>query len=201
MATIQTARLTLRPLTLDDAERLHELVTAREVALNTLRIPHPYPEGMAEEWIGKRKEQEADGEFAFAIDDGALVGVIGLHLKRDDDTAEIGYWLGVPYWGRGYASEAAAALIRFGFEALNLNKIYAGYFSRNPASGRVLQKCGMRYEGTLRQHHKKWGEYVDLEFYSILKNDWEEGRGSREEVRGNHERRNSNEEFRMKKEP
>ncbi|MGZ8710753.1 MAG: GNAT family N-acetyltransferase, partial [Thermoanaerobaculia bacterium] len=57
---------------------------------------------------------------------------------------------------------------RYGFEELGLNKIYAGYFSRNPASGAVLRKIGMTYEGTLRQHHRKWGEYVDVEFYAIL---------------------------------
>ena len=165
--TLKTARLVLRPLVIADAPRIQELAGAREVALNTLLIPHPYPDGAAEAWISKPSP-----EVRFAIDDGELVGVIGLRVHRDDDRAEIGYWIGVPYWGRGYASEAAAAVVRYGFEELALNKIYAGYFSRNPASGAVLRKIGMHHEGTLRQHHKKWSEYVDVEFYAILRSDF-----------------------------
>lgn len=170
--TLRTTRLVLRPLTLADAPRLQRLAGAREVALNTLTIPHPYPDGAAEEWIASRMQRQ-NGEIAFAIDDGELVGVIGLHPRGDDDRAEIGYWIGVPYWGRGYATEAGWEVIRYGFEQLGLNKIYAGCFSRNPASGRVLQKLGMRREGTLRQQHKKWGEYVDVEFYAILRDEYE----------------------------
>lgn len=162
----------LRPFTLADAPRVQQLAGAREVALNTLTIPHPYPDGAAEEWIGSHDAKFADGTINFAIDDGVLTGAIGLMIKRDDDIAEIGYWIGVPYWGRGYAAEAGEAVIRYGFEDLNLNKIYAAYFTRNPASGGVLKKLGMSYEGTLRQHHKKWGEYVDAEMYSVLKRDW-----------------------------
>ena len=79
----------------------------------------------------------------------------------------------MPYWGLGYATEAAAVVVRFGFETLALNRIFAMHFSRNPASGRVLQKIGMRHEGTLRQHLKKWDEYVDLECYAILRNDFQ----------------------------
>ena len=164
---LKTERLTLRPLTLEDAPRVQLLAGAREVALNTLLIPHPYPDGAAEAWIANRGD-----EIAFAIDDGELAGVIGLRVKRDDDIAEIGYWIGVPYWGRGYATEAAAAVVRYGFEKLALNKIYAGYFARNEASGKVLRKIGMKREGTLRQHHKKWGEYVDVEFMGILREEW-----------------------------
>lgn len=151
-----------------DAGRIRELAGAREVALNTLTIPHPYPDGAAETFISK----ESEDVVRFAIDDGQLVGVIGLHLNRQDNRAELGYWIGVPYWGRGYATEAAAEVVRHGFEDLGLNKIYAGYFSRNPASGNVLRKIGMRHEGTLRQQHRKWDEYVDVEFYAILRQEF-----------------------------
>lgn len=164
---LKTARLVLRPFELADVPRVQELASAREVALNTLSIPHPYPAGAAEQWIASH-----DRETTFAIDDGELVGACGLVVKRDDDVAEIGYWIGVPYWGRGYATEAAAAVIRYGFEQLNLNRIYAAHFARNPQSGNVLRKLGMRHEGTLRQHHKKWGEYQDAEMYAILRQDW-----------------------------
>ncbi len=173
LPTIRTARLVLRPFTLADAPRIEELAGAREVAYNTLRIPHPYPKGEAEAWIRTHEQGMAEGNYTFAIDDGELAGGIGLHVKADFDRAEIGYWLGVPYWGRGYATEAMAAILRFGFEELKLNRIYAGYFSRNAASGRVMGKNGLTREGVLRQHVKKWDEYLDLVYYGILRSEWE----------------------------
>ncbi|HEV8658729.1 MAG TPA: GNAT family N-acetyltransferase [Thermoanaerobaculia bacterium] len=171
--TLRTSRLILRPFEIADAPRVQQLAGAREVALNTIHIPHPYPDGAAEEWISKHEQRIEEGEFSFAIDDGELVGAIGLHMKRGYERAEIGYWLGVPFWGRGYATEAVAAIIRYGFEELKLNRIYAGYFSRNAASGRVMEKSGMKYEGSLRQHVKKWDEYVDVIYYGILRSEWQ----------------------------
>lgn len=173
---ISTERLLLRDYTLADAPALHHLVGAREIALNTLRIPHPYPEGEAERWISTHDALREKGELPFAITlrgSGELVGTVGLHHSREGhDSAELGYWIGVPYWGRGYATEAAAAAVKFGFEELKLNRIFASYFTRNAASGRVLQKIGMRHEGTMRQHLKKWDEYVDVECYAILRSEY-----------------------------
>jgi RimJ/RimL family protein N-acetyltransferase len=169
---ITTRRLTLRPFTAADAPAVQRLAGAREVALNTLLIPHPYPDGAAESWIASHGH---GGELVFAIDDGQLVGAMGLIIDRLNDRAEIGYWIGVPFWGRGYATEAAAAVVRCGFEEHGVNRIFAQVFRRNPASARVLQKVGMRYEGTLRQHVKKWDEYVDVDSYAILRSDWNAG--------------------------
>jgi RimJ/RimL family protein N-acetyltransferase len=172
---IITERLLLRAYTLADALPLHRLVSVREIALNTLRIPHPYPVEEAVRWISSHVENQDKDDHVFAVvarDVDELVGTVGLHLKADNDSAEIGYWIGVPYWGRGFATEAAAAVLRHGFANFPVNRIYAMHFGRNPASGRVLQKIGMRHEGTLRQHIKKWGEYVDLECYGILRSDW-----------------------------
>lgn len=171
--TLKTKRLVLRSFDLADAARVKELAGAREVALNTMRIPHPYPDGAAEEWISSQEQTLAEGNHAFAIDDGQLVGAIGLHVNQDFDRAEVGYWLGLPFWGRGYATEAVAAILRYGFEELKLNRIYAGYFSRNAASGRVMEKNGMKYEGTLREHVRKWDEYVDIVYHGILRSEWE----------------------------
>jgi len=170
---ITTERLHLRAYTLADAPTMWRLINVREVALNTLRIPHPYPEGEAERWIASHQSETDDHVFAVALRDANdLIGTVGLHIKDKNDSAEIGYWIGIPYWGRGYATEAAAAVMRFGFENFPLNRIYAWHFARNPASGRVLQKIGMRHEGTLRQHLKKWDEYVDLECYGILRSEF-----------------------------
>jgi RimJ/RimL family protein N-acetyltransferase len=170
--TLHTARLTLRPFTLADAPAVQELAGAYEVALNTLLIPHPYPAGAAEEWIGSHDAAFAENRIHhFAMDDGQLVGAMAL-LMKNDAIGELGYWVGVPFWGRGYASEAVAEVMRYGFEQCNLHRVFACHFTRNPASGRVLQKAGMRGEGTLRHHVRKWDEYIDLTFYGILREEW-----------------------------
>ncbi|HJQ35604.1 MAG TPA: GNAT family N-acetyltransferase [Thermoanaerobaculia bacterium] len=171
--TLRTERLTLRPFTPDDTPAVQRLVSAYEVAANTLSIPHPYPEGAAAEWIAKHDQDfEQNRIIHFAIDDGQqLVGAMGLVMKGDG-IAEIGYWIGVPFWGRGYATEAARAVVQYGFEERGLERIFAMHFGRNPQSGNVLRKSGMQYEGTLRRHLKKWEEYVDLVCYGVLREEW-----------------------------
>jgi len=173
---LTTERLFLRAFTPTDAPDLQRLLNTREVALNTLRIPFPYPDGEAERWIATHEDpqqQKSDHVFAVTLQSTQkLIGTVGLHVKADHDHAEIGYWIGVPYWGHGYATEAAGAVVRFGFETLALNRIFAMHFARNPASGRVLEKIGMRHEGTLRRHLKKWDEYVDLECYGIMRDEF-----------------------------
>jgi RimJ/RimL family protein N-acetyltransferase len=171
--TLETERLILRPLRAEDAADVQRLAGAYEVALNTFLIPHPYPDGVAEEWIaGLEKQFEEGQQLALAItirDSGELAGVIGLRFRPKHDNAELGYWVGIPYWNRGYTTEAARAMLRWGFEERGFRRIFGRHFARNPASGRVLEKAGMTYEGTLRAHTKKWGEYQDLLMYGILR--------------------------------
>ena len=168
LPTLRTERLVLRPFTPDDAPAVQTLCGEYEIALNTLLIPHPYPDGMAEQWIDTHREDFENGRLlTLAIDDGQLAGAVGLVFKGDA-IAELGYWVGKPFWGRGYASEAAREMVRYGFETCRLHRIFAMHFSRNPASGRVLRNAGMQYEGKLRQHLKKWDEYLDIEAYGIL---------------------------------
>lgn len=172
MKTLRTARLTLRPFTLDDAPAVHRHCSSVEVARNTLMIPHPYPDGAAELWISKHAEDwEENRIHHFALDDGQLAGAMGLIMKGDA-IAELGYWIGVELWNRGYATEAAREVLRYGFEEVGLHRIFAGYFVRNAPSGRVMEKIGMRYEGTLRQHVLKWGEYQDVAYYGILRDEF-----------------------------
>ncbi len=175
--TLQTQRLTLRPFTLDDAPAVQKLAGDPAIADTTLNIPHPYADGMAEAWIkGQADAFARKGNYTYAItrrDDGILLGAIGLTQDQRHNRAEMGYWIGKLYWGQGYATEAARALLAYGFEALQLNKIYATYFKRNPASGRVMQKIGMTYEGLLRQHVRNGQRYEDLLYYGILRADFE----------------------------
>ena len=98
-----------------------------------------------------------------------MIGAVGLRIEREDQRAELGYWIGRPYWNQGYCTEAARAVLDFGFEQLGLNRIYASHFTRNPASGRVMQKLGMTHEGRLRQHVRKWDAFEDVEVYAVLR--------------------------------
>ena len=174
--TLHTERLTLRPFGLADADIVQELAGAYEVALNTSTIPHPYPPGGAAMWIGTHQaEFEAGDAVTFAVTRQGgehLIGAMGLSISREHRRAELGYWIGVPYWGQGYATEAAQAVVAYGFRALDLLRITATHFARNPASGRVMQKIGMTREGCLRSHILRWGEPQDLVMYGILAQEW-----------------------------
>ena len=175
--TLQTVRLILRPFNLSDAPEVQRLAGHRDVAAKTLLIPHPYPDGAAEEWIATHPAALERGEsMVFAIvlkETGALCGAMGLELKAQHQRAEIGYWIGTEYWGMGICTEAGMAVLKRGFETLGLHRIYAGHFGSNPASGRVLQKLGMKYEGVLRHHYLKWGQFEDAVMYGITVGDWE----------------------------
>jgi len=177
LPTIETDRLLLRPFTLADAPDVQRLASERDIASTTLNIPHPYEDGMAEQWIEAHEERYEKGELAnFAVvlrSDDSLIGSIGLSINQQHAYAELGYWIGKPYWNRGYCTEAAEAVVRYGFEVLGLKRICACHFKRNPASERVLRKIGMTHEGCLRQHVKKWGVFEDLEQYGILKSGYE----------------------------
>ena len=176
MPTLQTERLTLRPFTLNDAPEVQRLVGDPAIAATTLNIPHPYEDGMAEEWISTHLPRFKQGNgvrFAITLQQTkALLGSIGLTIVRRYNRAELGYWVGKPYWGKGYGTEAAKATIAYGFSQLNLNRIFAYYLTRNPASGRIMEKAGMRYEGLLRQHVFKDDVYEDLKLYAILREDF-----------------------------
>lgn len=178
--TLETSRLLLRPFALDDAPVVQQLAGARSIADMTLNVPHPYEDGMAEHWIAMHR-----GSFELGVllplavtlrESGELAGAISLKIDPESSRAELGYWLGEPYWGRGYCSEAAEAIVRHGFEVLRLNRIHASHFARNPASGRVLQKTGMRREGVAREHVRKWDQYEDLVLYGLLRGDYESSR-------------------------
>lgn len=173
---IETERLTLRPFHLLDAKRVQELAGDVKIAETTLNIPHPYEDGMAEAWISTLKDSLADGKsITYAITEkntGALVGSISLMgMNSIHRKAELGYWVGVPYWNKGYCTEAARAIVELGFKELNLNRIYALAFASNNGSWSVMEKIGMAYEGTRRQDVIKDGMPRDLKSYGILRKD------------------------------
>jgi [ribosomal protein S5]-alanine N-acetyltransferase len=174
---LETARLILRPPTLTDVPTIHELASHPDVAATTLNIPHPYPEGAAIEFVENvRAAHEEKRSYTLAMIrkfDDLLMGMITIRPRLELRHAEIGYWLGTPYWGQGYTTEAARRIIDFGFQELNLYRIYASYFTSNPASRRVMEKAGMAYEGTLRQHVCRFDVFHDLGYCGILREEWE----------------------------
>jgi [ribosomal protein S5]-alanine N-acetyltransferase len=175
--TLNTKRLILRPFVPSDAAELRRLAGAPEVAATTLRIPHPYPRDYAERWIGGQGEFfETGAGVIFAIvrrRDAALVGCVSLECDADNRSAELGYWIGVPYWNRGYATEAARMTVAFGFAYFGLHAVKSSHFGSNPASGRVMEKIGMRLEGRRREQLYKEGRgYEDLVDYGILMADF-----------------------------
>jgi len=178
--TLTTERLVLRPFAESDAEDVHAIVSDREIAYNTAHIPHPYPEGMAVEWIRLVTSRWLTGESAvFAAtrrEDGRLVAATGLEIEPHHRRAELGYWVAREHWNAGYATEAARAVVAFGFAQLGLNRVQAHHYSRNPASGRVLEKIGMSHEGRLRRHILKWGVFEDIDLYGILAEEIAQGR-------------------------
>ncbi|WP_223702131.1 GNAT family N-acetyltransferase [Sutcliffiella deserti] len=171
--TLETTRLTLRPMQLEDAERIEELASDYELAKTTLTVPHPYPIGGAKDFI--ERMGGAKDIVTFAIIDKekeSLIGLISNKLTPAYERGELGYWIGRPYWGQGYGTEAATAVIEHGFTDLKLNKIFAGAYADNPGSWRIMEKVGMSYEGTWKQHAVRFGKYVDLVYYGLLKEDY-----------------------------
>jgi RimJ/RimL family protein N-acetyltransferase len=174
---IETARLILRPFTLSDVPSVQRLAGSREIADTTLLIPHPYSEEHARAFIIAQQEAGIQGKgFVYAVELKELrqlIGSIGFKdVEVEHAQAEMGFWIGVEYWRHGYATEAARALVRHGFENLGLNRICAHHMVRNPASGRVLEKTGMHREGVLRQRIRKWGVFEDVVALAILRQEW-----------------------------
>jgi ribosomal-protein-alanine N-acetyltransferase len=176
---LRTARLILRPFEREDVPAIVRLAGANEIAATTLNIPHPYAEDEARSFLGKANEDFLAGRsvvFAISISPTReLCGAVGLHIADAHRHAELGYWIGVPFWGRGFATEAATAAVAFGFVTLGLHRIYAHHFAGNTASQRVLEKIGMRQEGRSRQHIQKWGRFIDIENYGLLAEEFRTG--------------------------
>ena len=174
--TLRTARLVLGAFEPGDAVELQRLAGEREIADTTLTIPHPYAMDHALAWIGNQRKESARGRaenFAIRLSTGSsLIGSVGLRdIDAEHLQAELGFWVGREWWGHGYAREAAAAVVRFGFDTLGLNRICAHHMLRNPAAGKVLRHIGMQREGLLRQRVRKWGIHEDVVVYAILRDD------------------------------
>jgi RimJ/RimL family protein N-acetyltransferase len=179
---LETARLALRPFHLADTPDLRRLAGHPEIANATL-LPHPYTHAMAEAWIARQAAPfEAAHGLNFAIEragDGALVGSIGLELAAAGAQAKLGCWIGRPYWGHHYATEAGRALLAYGFDALGLERIWASRFRWNAAAARVLEKLGFAHEGCRREFVVARGREEIVELHGMLRWEWEARQGRR----------------------
>jgi [ribosomal protein S5]-alanine N-acetyltransferase len=178
--TLQTERLVLRPFVPADATRLSELAGKRRIADTTVSIPHPYSPAQALDDIHKYSEEFVYGTgafFAIALRETPQDLVGGILIKtidRPHEQGELGYWIDEAYTGRGLVTEAARAMLDYGFNTEGLNRICAYHMVRNNASGNVLARVGMRQEGRLRQMIKKWDVFEDVLVWSILRDEFNE---------------------------
>ena len=166
---LNTKRLLLRAFLLEDVHVVNILAGNINVSKTTLNIPHPYSSEMAQSWIETHNsgwEQKTNVVYAITLsENGQLIGAVGLHDVKPPE-AELGYWIGEPYWGNGYCTEAVKELIQFSFKTLGINKIKSEHLTSNPASGKVMIKAGMRHRKIIKNNDRH-GQLADIEVYEI----------------------------------
>ena len=152
---LATERLTLRPLRLADAAPMTTLLNDFDIARMVSRVPYPYALDDARAYLAHLQNADPTRERVFALESGpnGLIGVIGLDPSLDGDVTELGYWLGRPFWGHGYMTEAVSAVLKWARGEWGRRYLVAGHFADNPRSGRVLTKAGFLYTGDVRQRH------------------------------------------------
>lgn len=172
-----TERLVLRELRPSDAGAVAAGAGDRQVAAFLIQVPSPYPIALARRWVAHRIDWWDQGRgvtFAVTLSDDPdmLLGTVSLRRYLRDRRAELGYWLAQPAWGHGFATEAAAAVVDYGFSGLGLARVYAQVLADNRASLRVLDKLGMVNEGVKRQHVQKARRLHDVVLYGLLRDEW-----------------------------
>lgn len=172
---VTTDRLVLRAFARIDAPAVAELAGDAEVSRYLLHVPYPYPRELAAGWIGGHADTWLAGAGpTWAIErraDRVLLGTVSLRWTARHGRAELGYWLGRPHWGQGYASEAALAALRWAFGVLGVDRVCAQHLGGNERSARVLRGLGMQPEGVRRQHLRKGGALHDVHLYARLRSD------------------------------
>jgi [ribosomal protein S5]-alanine N-acetyltransferase len=170
----------LEPISLAHAVQVQALASDPLIAA-TSNVPHPYPADGAVTWIRYTiAQRELGHELNFAViapaDQGELVGVCGvLNITGAPRRGELGYWIGVPYWNRGYASEAARQLVHTVFLEHGIDELYSSCLVRNPASFRVLEKTGFRHVGYGSHPDSKWGPDDRFAMFELNRGDWNHG--------------------------
>jgi RimJ/RimL family protein N-acetyltransferase len=173
---IRTERLILRPIGVEDLTVVQTAAGRREVADTMISIAHPFSTEDAERYVRSRvAAMQQERGAAFTLRTHAPTVFVGFAELRDIDRehslAELSFWLAIESRGRGYMAEALDAVLRYAFEDLGLNRVYAYHMVRNPTSGRVLSRLGFQVEGLLRQRVRKWGLFEDVVLQALLRSD------------------------------
>jgi RimJ/RimL family protein N-acetyltransferase len=167
---LETDRLLLRRPTLADVKAISHLANDRRIAENTRRLPHPYLQDHAVEFV--RGVAIDNRETAFLIESNhTAIGMVGLDW-REAEAPELGYWLGVEYWGQGFATEAARAVIDFTFEGFETEHIRSGARVANPASRNVLEKCGFQWSGVELHRFEALGCSTPVDCFRLTRSVW-----------------------------
>jgi RimJ/RimL family protein N-acetyltransferase len=167
---LETERLTLRRPTLADVKAIAGLANDRRVAENTRRLPHPYSQHHAVTFVRAMADDRPD--MAFLIENNFNpVGMVGI-TWRDQDTPELGYWLGVQHWGQGFATEAARAAIDFFFEETEHELLYSGARVSNPTSRNILEKCGFQWSGVELHRFEALGSSSPVDCFRLSRGVW-----------------------------
>jgi RimJ/RimL family protein N-acetyltransferase len=167
---LETERLTLRPPTLADATAIARLADDRRIAVNTRRLPHPYVTDDAVDFV--RQLADCGRETAFLIEhQHEPIGMTGI-VWRKPDVPELGYWLGVAHWGRGFGTEAARAAVDFFFETFDAKLLLAYARVSNPASRNVLEKCGFQWAGVELHRFEVLGSSAPVDSFRLSRNVW-----------------------------
>lgn len=179
LPTLTGQKVTLRQLTKRDAEDFWQLANDKQVARYLANLPHPYSLEDGYAFIRRTHRQTRNRtDFAFGIvphDLGKVVGAAGFHqYDQRNRRIEVGYWLGRPYWRKGYASEAVLLACRWAFEDLRVNRIQARVVATNDASSNLLLKLGFQYEGTWRMAEQMRGRWHDIKWFGLLKKDFKQ---------------------------
>ncbi|WP_395608357.1 GNAT family N-acetyltransferase [Pseudomonas sp. B22129] len=174
---LTTSRLLLRALESDQAEALFTLANGPNIADNTANIPSPYTLETAQSFIAAIEEKYRAGELLnlgmHVHETGEFVGIVSLRINARHHYGHLGGWVAAHCRNRGYAAEAASAMMAFGFTQLGLQRVGSQCFGRNKESARVMEKIGLRFEGCLRQAFLKNGVYEDLLGFATVREDWE----------------------------
>lgn len=169
--TLITKRLLLRPFNLQDAAMVQQLAGDKAISDGTYYIPYPYEDGMAERWICNHRiacEKMEQAVFAITLKENQhLVGAVGLFLNIKELESELGYWIGKPFWGHGYATEVACAMIKYGFAEFYLRSIYSDCFRWNVASLKIIKKLGMTWKKSFEKYIPKTNRFESADQYVI----------------------------------
>jgi RimJ/RimL family protein N-acetyltransferase len=168
---LKTERLVLRPPVPADSRAIARLANDRRIAENLRRLPHPYSRADAEAFLDYLAR--ASQETVFLIEaEGAPCGMIGLDFGNEEGP-EIGYWLGVTHWGNGFATEAVRAVIDYAFEEHAIDELFGGARVTNPASRRVLEKCGFQWTGVQLYRFVALGSSTPVDRFRLNRGIWQ----------------------------